>query len=399
MLRSFLSVGQGAFYCECFGKKGDVDTINIVYDCGSLTNVKIVEREIKNNFRQGEIIEALFISHLDEDHINGVPFLLKYCNVKRIYFPLITSQNRKLMEIYYHVNNVDGFIFEFFTDPYETVRNLSPDAPAEVIGIGEASGENEENEGLDIQRERTGYQRSGEDVFGSIYGKKTIGNTIYDKWLYIPFNFRQQTRVGILLDNLRNQFGSDITEDDLVQIWKNNAPGDRDKIKQAYRNIPGNFNTNSMVLFSGETDYGLRQYTYGHCMRCCPWCDIAKRSGCLYTGDYDASGAIKWKELKKAYKEYWKHIGCVQIPHHGSYHNFNEDFLQMDAYFVISAGYANRYHHPHSSVVKALLLKGIMPHIVTEQVGSAAYFLIDGQVKHTSNNYLKKWFEEWLESI
>ena len=138
MLRSFLPVGQGAFYRECFDQKETHDNINIVYDCGSLTDVRIVEREIRNNFEYGETIDALFISHLDEDHVNGIPSLLTYCNVKRIYFPIITSENRKFMEIYYRANNIRGFSFDFFMDPYETVRNISPDNAPILIGIDEA---------------------------------------------------------------------------------------------------------------------------------------------------------------------------------------------------------------------------------------------------------------------
>lgn len=41
MLRSFLAVGQGAFYCECFNSGKIDDNINIIYDCGSLTDIKI----------------------------------------------------------------------------------------------------------------------------------------------------------------------------------------------------------------------------------------------------------------------------------------------------------------------------------------------------------------------
>ena len=179
-----------------------------------------------------------------------------YCNVKRIYFPIITLKNRKLMEIYYHVNNIGGFTFDFFMDPYGAVRNVSQDDTTEVIGI------DEEGEEFSESQERTGYQRSGDDVFGGIKGKEEIDD-LYDRWLYIPFNYRQNKRVGILLDNLKDQFGRAISEEELVEIWRNNAPGDRSKINQAYQDVPGDFNTNTMVLFSGETDGALRQYTYG----------------------------------------------------------------------------------------------------------------------------------------
>lgn len=211
------------------------------------------------------------------------------------------------------------------------------------------------------------YQRSGDNVFETIMRK----HDIYGNWLYIPFNFRQTARIQILLQNLRIQFQREIGEDELVRLWVGNFPGDRDKIRQAYASVPGGFNVNSMTLFSGETNHDFCQYKIN-----CRNCWRSRRSGCLYTGDYDASGTIKWKELTNAYHNYWNHIGCVQVPHHGSHHNFNPDFLKLDAYFIITAGYANKYHHPHASVMRAFLLRGIMPHIVTEHVGSAVYFVI-----------------------
>ena len=50
MLRSFLPVGQGAFYLERFEINGE--KTNVVYDCGSLTDVKIVEKEIRANLKK-----------------------------------------------------------------------------------------------------------------------------------------------------------------------------------------------------------------------------------------------------------------------------------------------------------------------------------------------------------
>ena len=99
MIRSFLPVGQGAFYCEQFMWNFETERINIVYDCGSSTNVKLVEEQIKNNFEKDEIIHAVFISHLDEDHINGIPFLLKYCKVKKNLFSIINRGKCKVSKI------------------------------------------------------------------------------------------------------------------------------------------------------------------------------------------------------------------------------------------------------------------------------------------------------------
>ena len=52
MIRSFLPVGQGAFYYEHFESDETTtgEAINVIYDCGSSTGVKIVEEKIKRNF-------------------------------------------------------------------------------------------------------------------------------------------------------------------------------------------------------------------------------------------------------------------------------------------------------------------------------------------------------------
>lgn len=371
MVRSFLPVGQGAFYCECF--EGNKRNIHVVYDCGSSTSVKYVEKEIKNNLQEDDIIDALFISHLDKDHVNGIPFLLSYCKVKKIYFPLISSANKKILKIYYSINSISGFVAEFLENPRRAIGSLDIGYYPELIQIDEAGTENMEqgSNGLDLPR-----RRSGDNISGDINIRGTSGGALYNEWLYIPFNFRQEDRIVKLMDALEKIYKRRITEDEVEKLWRNNASGDRDKIREAYKRVPDNFNTNSMTLFSGETHKRFRQFANTCYRKYCFGCLNYTPSGCLYTGDYDASGKYEWRQLENAYIDYWEHIGCVQIPHHGSRHGFNPDFLDMNAYFVISCGYANQYRHPHASVMRSFLLRFICPHIVTEHVGSAAFYVI-----------------------
>lgn len=96
--RSFLPVGQGAFYTEQFTY--DSQKVNVIYDCGSTTDIKKVEEQIENRFSKNEIINAVFLSHLDRDHINGLPYLLKYCIVKNLFFPLITKESKGMLRLY-----------------------------------------------------------------------------------------------------------------------------------------------------------------------------------------------------------------------------------------------------------------------------------------------------------
>lgn len=369
MKRNFLPVGQGAFYCESH-EVDDNERINIVYDCGSSSDIFYVKREIKNYFKKGETVHAVFISHLHKDHINGLPFLLKHCNVKNIYFPLIEEQYKELMKLYNLVNGVSGFANNFLYNPRRAINELGVGEGITLIGVKEF-----DEEVQDYSIEVNSLLNSGEIVTDEII-KGSLHNNILDEWLYIPHNFRQDSRIQQLQDALKEEFYGDMSNDKFLDKWKSGNKKDRKKIREAYKKVPGDFNTNSMTLFSGEKTMRLRQYLERRSV----WGNLNRHnyykhnSGCLYTGDYDALGAQKWQSLLKAYNTYWNHIGCIQIPHHGSRHNFNNLLLVNNAYCIISAGMNNSYGHPHESVFHNINMNGNPMCIVTEDLCTTTRF-------------------------
>ena len=104
MHRYFLPVGQGAFYAECFHDDVHCSSpINIVYDCGTITGtqqeqekrIACAAQQTFGSTPPGEqkiVIHAVFISHFHKDHIDGLPWLLKNFEIRRIYFPLINPK-------------------------------------------------------------------------------------------------------------------------------------------------------------------------------------------------------------------------------------------------------------------------------------------------------------------
>lgn len=398
MIRIFHPVGQGAFYSEHFkfGRK----KINVVYDCGSSTDVNYVKREVKNIFEKGEKIHALFISHLDEDHINGVPFLLKHCDIENIFFPLISSENKYLLKMWMEVKGIRGFAWDFLENPYEAIGNLKLNEKERprLIGVAEFPDVTEERESLEPVSNRNQI-KSGENVWGEI---NNLFTTRY--WLYIPFNFKQEERIKKLKDSLEEAFGEPVSLSDLDKLWRE-SENNRKKIKEAYGRVPGSFNTNSMTLFSG-VEKGVEAETMSPFFE--SWFqnyyegfrnhyrffsklyidddsyfrfhhryyeDIlgAKEGGCLYLGDYDASGNERFNQLKVAYDELWYKIGCIQIPHHGSHYNFNSKLVDNNSFYFISAGSKNPYCHPHSNVITEILLEEHHPLVITENPESRVY--------------------------
>lgn len=379
MVRSFLPVGQGAFYLEQFEFADE--KLNVIYDCGSSTDVGLAIKQIHDNFEKGEKIQAVFISHLDDDHINALPYLLEYCQVENMFFPLITETHRKLILVdylrKYHTNSENDFLYQFMLNPYNVINDQRFQQRPNLFQIAEYNTQDNEERfnGIDVP-----VIRAGENVTAKIKGSKS--ELIPSMWEYIPFNFRQKSRIEDLFKALCHEFGYEVNVDDLQWLWKENALN-RKRIKNAYRVVKGSFNTNSMTLFSGVRNENIEQQLsfnsrscYSHSYPC--YCNKrATINGCLYTGDYDASGTHKWMELQNAYRQYLKYIGCIQVPHHGSRHNYNHELTNFNAFYIISAGYKNIYQHPHSSVLKDMLFEAIHPFIVNEHRGSAVYLIID----------------------
>ncbi|KXT66001.1 MBL fold metallo-hydrolase [Streptococcus sp. DD04] len=367
--RMILPVGQGGFCVETFRLERDY---HVIYDCGSLTDVNLVKNHIRNYFDPREKIDAVFISHLDNDHINGLPYLLKYCDVKRIYFPIITSGVKTFLKIKTLLNPKfsTSFAGQFISNPRQAIRDIN-DGEVQLFQIQEIG-----NESYTPDESRLETILSGQNLMGQILGDSQLD------WEFVPFNFRQVSRIEKFQKNLETMFPSYIfsgrlTEYDVEKLYKQ----DSQKVKEAYKKVPGKLNVNSMTLFSGSKDYRVADISNAsnawfksHCR--CYYYRFRNQSGCLYTGDYDARGKRKWEDLKTAYNKYWDYVGCIQIPHHGSKHNYNTKLTDWDAFYFICAGSKNTYQHPHSSVIRDIMLKNKIYANVNEHIGSILIFRI-----------------------
>lgn len=376
MIRSILPVGQGAFYCERFKLNlDDNNFVNVVYDCGSSNNLKCVEKQIKETFYKDETIQAVFVSHLHSDHINGLEILLKHCNVENIFFPLTQKDDKIIMYLDSLVNGgrISSFTREFIENPRTAIKNLRLDKPTQLFYIKPYNGEDKY---VDSDEGEPCF--SGEELSKHIFRHNSNKNHPCE-WVFIPFNFELNDRKEQLINNLRMYLDSDFEGlEQLYFQWKENVNGARRKIRKAFEMVEGSLNSNSMTLYSGpKQNNGHQQLliTNGqYCRKCFNY--QYKNAGCLYTGDYNASKEKTYQELKNKYSTQWENIGCMQIPHHGSIYNYNSEFSKMSAFFVISAGKENQFRHPHSYVINDMILNNKHPFIVTEDVGTAVNFIV-----------------------
>ena len=75
--------------------------LSIVYDCGTLSQRDKLNSRIdrfKNSLGHDKL-DVLFIWHIDDDHINGIPELLNGINCDKVYLPYLTPIERLFVAI------------------------------------------------------------------------------------------------------------------------------------------------------------------------------------------------------------------------------------------------------------------------------------------------------------
>ena len=341
MQRVFMPVGQGAFYIEKFN-----DDFTVVYDCGSYKNTSIVEENIKNSILDTKKIDLLVISHYHEDHINGLEYLFKNFDVKRMLMPYLNLTEKIESFIDADIqNNSNDFYKDFCIDPNEALsRKFGRSSEITFVLPEEGSQPNE----MDVQNLKININS----------GDKIMYKVNNHTWAYIPFNF-QDTKRTEQFKTLTEKLPIS-TIDEFKDYYKKN----KSEFIDIYEKVRGDKNTNSLVLYSGAYS-NIKTTTYS---RRKSFSFTQNISGCLYLGDYDAKGSRKMKVPEEKYESFYKEISTIQIPHHGSRCNYNPRLnFKPNIISVISAGINNKFEHPHSETLKQITIKNGILILVTEQ--------------------------------
>lgn len=330
MTRTIHPVGQGAFYSERFFDNERQTVFLAVYDCGS-QNKKKLKNYINHYFSEGETIDLLFISHLDEDHVSGIQFLLeRKIRVRYLVLPLLDDNTKRL-----YLLTAPKLLRELIQNPKvffedcmviyvdHVVRETMPENEVELNSINQ-------------------------DVITIHSGSRLIYQCDDIKWCYVPYNYKYSTRVERLLKGLGHRT---IEIEDIEKI------NERKEVKEEYAKICSKgVNNTSLILFSGPYSSEITYLSQIHHLSCmCPK-DI--NSGCLYLGDTDLKqgdeGTNKLiDDMMLRLDKYSGQVGLIQIPHHGSGLNFSEKLLSFGTYpkaCFASYGNNNSFGHPSPRV-------------------------------------------------
>ena len=176
-------VGQGAFYSERI--EHEDHTYNIVYDCGygnKKKTPKRLEREIASYYKNDDVIDVLFISHFDNDHINGINELKRHTSmIRNIIVPLIEEE--------------DFWFYSIENNEFERFYNSLTKLANSVYKIKPAGDDDKYHHLNDTE-----WKDLSESVNGS---SKVLNATKFSlkkgiDWCYIPFNYDKKIRLNIL---------------------------------------------------------------------------------------------------------------------------------------------------------------------------------------------------------
>lgn len=362
--RTIHPVGQGGFYTETF-KTGSVNH-TVVYDCGG--NRKKWMEEYLNKYlhrtysENKKKIDAVFISHLHADHINGLEYLLDNADVKLLILPQLT----------------EDMVFEALV--YNECYSVAGDVTRLVLNLLRAGANGNYGETRVIQvypvtpedRIDTENERGGQNLADPCNVKKEIesGTCFYfnSMWMFIPFNPPFRGKKEGFASALKETLG--VTSDITIRTLPDLIKGKIDLCKSLYEDYFGkNHNSYSMTLFSGTSD--PKRFKMINPSWCCPFdysCCLHNlryiSPNCLYTGDFEPHHYVG--ELIRFYRPMWETIHSIQVPHHGSRKNFDPRLYKNALMAFVSVGERNRHRHPNLDTLARIYGMNCFPIIVTE---------------------------------
>ncbi len=355
LTRTIHPIGQGGFYTETL-KDGD-DEINVVYDCGGfnrLDNSPLMNNYIVQNLEKDKEIDIVFISHLDWDHINGLECLLAHCNVKYLFLPQLTEDEKYAIILYnmYVLGISFTRYFTFYKFLFKILIGVISSDTTKIVWVSKSTN-------ISIIGIRNDIDIKNINLKNGEYLKKGTRIHFHHKWFYIPYNPPAPQNTG---KNIKDEFNKLFPNVDFKDL-PNKMKGNLQQCRGIYKSCFVDQNSCSMTLFSGSIE--TKMYYIG--IECFKNNDNAN---CLYMGDFvkDYIDNLIW-----FYRKYWKVIATIQVPHHGSNDNNSYKLYEYAYRGFISVGSTNK-DHPGNTTMITMTNHRCQSLIVTEEPSTKKIF-------------------------
>lgn len=294
--RIFFKVENGLFALE------ETEGIVSVYDCGS-QNQKVIYNAIHRaqavNITH---IDNLFISHYHKDHVNGLVRILSAFRVDRIILPMVPNLTR----VYNYCTARSNYHYAaFILNPEEFIGENYPQTSVIIVNPSEDGRNDENRKVVELDAIANGTVLNGQFAVCKLRN-----------WQYRIYNRKIMSDAELGIFMLHLGLPPDATTQDIIKSLRTKGA---DCLLASLRKVfsksdLSKINDYSMVVWSGLTSDSY---------------------GCLYTGDYNAKKNMA--DLTMAYGQLIPSAEIIQIPHHGSCHNFHSNLCSQNGTHVISA--------------------------------------------------------------
>ena len=359
----FHNIGQGLFYSGLISKKdsNNHSTFSFVYDCGTKSSRILLRQEIDSfkqllptaRYSKNKKLDLLVISHLHDDHVNGLEYLLKNVEVDTVVMPYVHDGLKLLARL--ESANDSEFLQEFYLDP---VGWFITKKVRRVLLLGSDGFVAEKNsinlmyiEDSDIYVNSESILHIEDSDETEIAYLKNISNIKYQNF-YWEFDFEnlklekadsyikiveefQRKRCLTLEQIFKSKSFSNELRKELRKLFSPGNELNRTSVVLLHRPIMENV----VVFLDMSKAYGsLPIMESDDCYLC----------GTVLTGDVILGDNEELSILKDSYNYL-----VFQFPHHGSKDNNIKYFTGLGAFTkVLSYGLTNKHGHPHGEVLQ-----------------------------------------------
>ena len=390
-------IGQGCFSSgRIQSAQGESDSpvdFRYIYDCGSTSQQSL--RDAVNRYRKRTTsVDALFVSHLHVDHVNGIDRLLGAVKVGTVYIPYVDPVMPILELIEAEAEGtLSASLVESRIDPESwfgrrgvsrVVRVLASsdegqptagpvDVPAPKMALGPPIRERTPERPSPRTSARIS-RRAKRSSMASGSPIRIARSRQGHQWILVPHvdpapASHSRTFMGEIRTALKLRPRERITSTRLADALR--SPTATRDLRNCYeRIVPGGsrsrHNRVSMSLYSGpagsknESSW-LYEIVARPATRPSPWwfetlkspspTAATKAVGWIGTGDAE----LGVERVRTAWLEtYWplsQHLSTLLLPHHGSRLNFHNELLDFPNLRICLASAGARYSHPHWSVI------------------------------------------------
>lgn len=417
-------VGQGGFnsqFVYASGERGWRTVAHVIYDCGGSRN--LVEGAIQADIELlkstgGQRVDAIFISHVDADHVGGVKTLLEELRKANIAVGdvYLTHLNlpEKLAVVLEANNNSSPDASDSLDSTGDTIRaedlwdvpGLLQEINSDVTVIELPASDirpGDDPEGIAV-REAGDILVEADRRRGRAWARKTVYSSpvageIFWEWLPMvdERSSKQSDTICKAIESnpkIRITDVAALTAEDLKQVLLDDTRRKalitelkKGKILRTDPSVDSSFsNISSIILYAGPPatsnvgDHEIIAQIVSVGWQSAgiydaPWSDISKRElplGWLGTGDAELKLNKSLEDLLEFVGDRNGHIGVLSSPHHGgkknSSYKFPQSFEGAQA-VTFEYGSNNGYGHPSSLAIGACYRAGKIPVHLSETGG------------------------------